>query len=274
MAQSECYKTRIFKLDPAPVTGQSGAESKVKCPKKKKHALNYHIPTKKTISLPKGLVGAKCTAPVTIDNCPCSSLLDTGSQVTTLSKSFYEENLSHSAIHSLDDLLEVEGANGQSLPYLGFIKTVITFPRSSLGADIEVPTLALIVPNLSSNSPSLLIGTNTLDVLYAQYGLAVDPVDKHFLPYGYKVLLQTLAARKKDTLDSNLGEVRLKSTDSETIQPRETKVLEGLIACRVQSIGKWVTVEAPVTAFLPGGLFVKDGLATLPSKLPQEVLVI
>ncbi|KAK7910502.1 hypothetical protein WMY93_015186 [Mugilogobius chulae] len=131
---------------------------------------------------------------------------------------------------------------------LGFIKTAITFPKSSLGADIEVPTLALIVPNLSSNSPSRLIGTNTLDILYEQYGLVVEPKEKHLLPYGDKVVLKTLAARKKHSVDSSLGEVRLHSKDCKIIEAKQTKVLERSVSCRVPETGKWVTVEAPTSS--------------------------
>ncbi len=55
--------------------------------------------------LPKGLIGAKCTAQVNIEGNPCPCLLDTGSQVTTISQSFYEQNLHGLSITSLDNLL-------------------------------------------------------------------------------------------------------------------------------------------------------------------------
>lgn len=53
-------------------------------------------------------------------------------------------------MNSLNDLLEVEGANGQSVPDLGYDETTIRFPKSVFGADIEVPTLALRCPQLQS----------------------------------------------------------------------------------------------------------------------------
>lgn len=72
-------------------------------------------------------------------------------------------------MNSLNDLLEVEGTNGQSVPYLGYVEATIKFPKSLLGADIEVPTLVLVVPDMCSTLSSVLIGTNTLDVLYEKY---------------------------------------------------------------------------------------------------------
>lgn len=267
MGQIKCPRIRLFKLDPASVVGQNGAEPKLKSPNTKKHASSRRTQTKESVSLPKGLIGAKCTAQVTINDHTCNSLLDSGSQVTTVSQSFYEEYLSHLPVHSLNDLLEVEGANGQSVPYLGYIEITITFPKSSIGADIEVPTLALIVPNVSSNSPSLLIGTNTLDTLYEQYEQNPNLGDQHSLSYGYKILLKTLATRKKCSFDLSLGEVRLHSTECETIGARQTKVLGESVTCRMPDDGNWVAVEASLLNPLPGGLLVIDGLATLPSKL-------
>lgn len=119
-----------------------------------------------TVHIPKGLIGAKSTAQVCIEGKTCNCLLDTGSQVTTISQSFYEQNLSNLKVHSLNNLLEVEAANGQTVPYLGYIEADITFPKDFLGTEIEVSTLALIVPDMRANAQStLLIGTNALDLV-------------------------------------------------------------------------------------------------------------
>lgn len=77
------------------------------------------------VKIPKGLIGAKYTANVLIDGQASTCLLDTGSQVTTMSQSFYESNLSMLDIHPLNELLEVEAANGQTVPYSGFIEIPI-----------------------------------------------------------------------------------------------------------------------------------------------------
>ena len=134
----------------------------------------------KNITLPKGLVGARCTAQVTINDKECSCLLDTGSQVTTIPNSFYQEHLSYLPIHSLNNLLEVEGANGQDVPYLGYVETTIKFPKTMFGIDIEVPTLALIVPDMRSALSSALIGTNALDILYEQYAATTSLTSPFF----------------------------------------------------------------------------------------------
>lgn len=68
--------------------------------------------------------------------------------------------------------------------------------------------------------------------------------------------------------------MRLHSTESETIVPGQTKVIEGTLGCRVQNAGRWVAVESPKSASLPGGLLVTNGLTSLPSKLPCYIPVI
>lgn len=100
--------------------------------------------------LPKRLVGIKSTAQVTVRGEEVSCLLDSGSQVTTVPESFYKQHLSEQKIHPLHDLLEVEGANGQLVPYFGYVEMTITFPRDFIGVPIDVthlPWLSLTLHN-------------------------------------------------------------------------------------------------------------------------------
>lgn len=114
-------------------------------------------------SLPKGLVGSKCTAVVSISGINVNCLLDSGSQVTTVTESFYKQNFPDQNLNPLYDLLEVEGAAGQPVPYLGYIETCITFPKDFLDAEIDIPTLALVVPDTHPNSQTpVLVGTTRL----------------------------------------------------------------------------------------------------------------
>lgn len=46
----------------------------------------------------------------------------------------------------------------------------VQFPKELIACELEVQTLALIVPDVRSNSDiPVLIGTNTLDPLYKQF---------------------------------------------------------------------------------------------------------
>lgn len=104
-----------------------------------------------------------------VEEIECESLLDTGSQVTTVSDTFYLAHFPSLPIQPIHALFEVEGAGGQHVPYLGYIQVVITFPCTVIGAEVELASLVQVVPDCHFNSRvPLLIGTNVLDRLYQQ----------------------------------------------------------------------------------------------------------
>lgn len=179
-------------------------------------------------------------------------------------KSFYEQHLSEYPINPLGDILEVEGANGFSVPYEGYIKVDITFPEEFLGATIEVATVALVVPDVKSHTqPLVLIGTNTLDILYEQQLLAESPQYQPSL-FGYRVVLKTLETRRKQNTSGVLGHVRLRGNVPEVMPAGQTVVVKGSVAVPV-GIDKCVVVEHPSDSSLPGGVFVKRCLLTISS---------
>lgn len=87
-------------------------------------------------------------------------------------------------------------------------KLTSSSPGSLFEIEPNIPTLALVVPDFSSNTDTpLLIGTNTLDPIYEQYGK--EPL--HHLesfPYGYRQVLRTLMVRKKQADSGTIGLVK------------------------------------------------------------------
>lgn len=125
-------------------------------------------------NLPPGLVGPRCVSPVSVGDTVCESILDTGSQVTTISEPFHSRYLASSPIRPIHHLLDVEGAGGQSVPYLGYVEVPLTFPDSVTGVEEQLTALALVVPECNVNSQiPVLLGTNVLLQLY-QRGIAQD----------------------------------------------------------------------------------------------------
>lgn len=139
----------------------------------------------------------KCTAQVFIEGNKVNCLLDTECQVTTIPLSFFETHLSNHSLKSLDDLLDeelkIEGANGEAVPYLGYVELNLMFPEEFLGEDTAVSALVLVVPDVDS-VPQILIGTNALDVLYSDYVERHDCRPQSFLS-GYRVVLKILEVR-------------------------------------------------------------------------------
>lgn len=79
-----------------------------------------------------GLFGPHCALTVGIEGVQCESILDTGSQVTTISEKFHAAFLTSLPLKPIDCLLEIEGAGGHTVPYLGYVETNLTFPVQSL----------------------------------------------------------------------------------------------------------------------------------------------
>ncbi len=253
--------------------GQTGAELKSDRPTTNRVSNKCQFSRKSEASLPKGLVGARCIAEISIAGEKCHCLLDTGSQVTTIPKSFYEQHLTRHTINSINDILEVEGANGLSVPYEGYIEVDITFPEEFLGVSVQVPTIALVVPNVKpSNQSMVLIGTNTLDVLYEQSLKSNSPT---YQPssFGYRVVLSTLETRRRQNTSGILSYVRLKGKAHEVMAAGQTVVVEGFVTVP-PGVDKCVVVEHPSNSSLPGGVFVKRCLLTLPKTLPYHLPVV
>ena len=53
---------------------------------------------------------------------------------TTISETFCSKYLTSFPIQPIHHLLEIEGAGGQSVPYLGYVAVPLTFPDSVTGA--------------------------------------------------------------------------------------------------------------------------------------------
>lgn len=215
MAETGSICKEAFKLAPVPGVGHPGAKQDQICPAKSELPVNCSELRSTSRRVPKGLIGSRCTADVRVAGHQGSCLLDTGSQVTTIPVSFYNKCLSDQPVQPLNELLHVEGAAGQNVPYLGCIETIVTFPKDFVGSIITVPTLALIVPDFRPEfSTSILIGMNTLETLYdqfQQFGKKSD--NSSFQPNAssYRAVLQTLQVTNQQSCSGHLGVVTLLS---------------------------------------------------------------
>ena len=81
--------------------------------------------------------------------------------MSTISQTFFEQNLAHLELHDIGNLLKLECADGQSLPYSGYMKVDINVPLS--GKNFVSPCLLLVVSEMHySASTPVLLGTNFL----------------------------------------------------------------------------------------------------------------
>lgn len=111
------------------------------------------------------LIGNVNEATVHINDIQPRTLIDTGSCVSVISKTFHDNNLPKADIKPLNGILNIECADGNNLPYLGFIEASIT---SVEGIPRSKPTscIFLVTPDTAYNANTPVIaGTNILQEL-------------------------------------------------------------------------------------------------------------
>ncbi|CAI5672770.1 unnamed protein product [Oreochromis niloticus] len=119
----------------------------------------------------------------------------------------------------------------------------------------------------------MLIGTNTLDVLFDIYS-ETDLADRQSLPHGYKVVFKITELRRKQTSGNHQGVVKLQGKVPQLIPAGSTVVVEGVALGRGLQDEKSVIVEYPSSSPLPGGLLLKAGLVDFPQRRPHKLPVV
>ena len=108
----------------------------------------------------KRLIGKVNTQIIHIGAVECSALLDSGSVISSISKNFYEDNLSHIPIQSLEISSTITSATGDPLDMVGYIEVDIEFPRVNQPLPVLVTVLRSSI--LNRDMPAL-IGSNALE---------------------------------------------------------------------------------------------------------------
>ena len=87
-------------------------------------------------------------------------LIDSGSMVTTVSEQFYNSLQNKPDLHDITEFqLDVYGANGGTLPYIGYIEAKIEVPH--MNEPLYIPALVTKVSDVNTRVP-VIIGTNVI----------------------------------------------------------------------------------------------------------------
>lgn len=216
---------------------------------------------------PNGLVGPWCTALLVIDGIPSECLLDSGSQVTTVS--IFLQLI-------LDDLLEVEGAGGQVVPYLGYLQLSIEFPKEIAERTAEVHTLALVVPGCRTNSEiQALVGTNTLDALYKVFTEGLESQHGSPQSHVYAAFVKELSNQHKMELkNGRVANVKVQGKVAHTVSAGQKMVLTGYARNVSLSLGTPILVESSSHSNLPSGLLFCNYVLTFLARTSFKVPVL
>lgn len=66
-----------------------------------------------------------------------------------ISQSFYSQYLSHRELFPINRALDIEGAAGQKVSYVGYVEMEVQFPKDACGEDKCFHILALVSPDLA-----------------------------------------------------------------------------------------------------------------------------
>lgn len=83
-------------------------------------------------TIPEGLVGPCPVVPVQIEGIYSKAILDSGSQVTLLYRSFYDRYLTHLPLTSISTL-QIWGLSPTDYPYDGYLSLKLEFLETDVG---------------------------------------------------------------------------------------------------------------------------------------------
>lgn len=212
------------------------------------------------------MIGGRNEDIIYVDGVECMSLIDTGSQVTTLSEGFLKKHFPHKEVMPCSKLFNIEGAGGAAIPYLGYC--IASVEDSSRGSPITAPLLVTADTHYSDTVP-VILGTNILQrwMPHNPNGSSLSPLTMAFR--AIRKMEQHL-----DKSEGVYGTAYLQRTT--VLDPGETLLVHGDIrltipvprsVALVQSIAGHLPKNAFITPALIG---IKNGINTVPVELTNS----
>lgn len=214
--------------------------------------------------VPMGLVGPVSTISVELNGCPCSALLDSGSQVTIVFEQWHAKYLPQIPIQPLTGL-SIWGLSACNYPYKGYILVDVSFPESLIGVKETVPVLALVCPEPQGpQQVPVIIGTNAsffqrLISLGQESGVS-DAA--HSLRIQSTVSIPCVQHKKwkEEVTDSVEGIVTWMGPGFLTIPQKGEKYADCKVGLKEQVREDILLVEAMDENLLPAGVFVPSSV--------------
>lgn len=189
-----------------------------------------------------------------------TALIDTGSTVSTVSKSYYETCLSDLPLHPMTEILHIECADGGTLPYCGYIEASITstgLPHSNLA---EYPILVVPDSNYNQKVP-VLLGTNILHHLltdiHTNYGDRYLQTAKLHTPWYLAFRSMTLQAKELRKQQNRLGIVKSAEVRPVVIPPNSSVTISGYIHRAIPHQTTPALLQATTDSNIPSDLDIQ-----------------
>ena len=172
--------------------------------------------------------------------------------------------------------LQVVGASGKPVPYVGYTEVSLRFSESTASVSEEMATLALVTPSRDGHDRTpLLLGTNT-NVIKRMLQRCKEQAGPDFLQKIKVSCAWAGAYRAMDaascisTSDGFISSVRLCGDDQITVRSGESTEIHGITTIPFD-VETPILVEAGEGCVMPGGLVIRCTLCTLPAVAKSEV---
>ncbi|KAK9542055.1 hypothetical protein VZT92_002054 [Zoarces viviparus] len=215
-------------------------------------------------SLPEGLVGPSLIHPIKVNDLSCHALMDSGSNVTIIFESWYNEHLVDVPIEPIAGL-GLWGLSDSDYPYKGYVVVEMEFPEKMTGVKGPIVVLALICPEPKHyNQTPVIVGTNA-SLFHRLWELVEESGDENivhsmriqpvYAPFQAQTLLSQSAA-----IGDVVGQVKWQGPGPLSIAPGE-KYYATCKVDRPTSVSKdIVLIDAPTSQSLPAGVLVQAGV--------------
>ncbi|XP_068451557.1 uncharacterized protein [Clinocottus analis] len=212
--------------------------------------------------LPEGLVGPSMTHPIKVNELSCQALMDSGSNVTIIFESWYNEHLLDVPIQPVSGL-GLWGLSDTDYPYKGYVVVEMEFPEKMTGVKGPIAVLALICPEPKNyNQTPVIVGTNA-SLFHRLWELMKESGNENIVhsmriqPFYAPVQTQLC---KSVAIDDVVGQVKWQGPGPLSISPGE----KCYAICKVDRptpVSKdIVLIDAPTSQSLPAGVLVQPGV--------------
>lgn len=211
--------------------------------------------------LPAGLVGPSSVLPIQIEGVYAKALLDSGSQVTLLYRSFYNKYLKHLPLTPIENL-EIWGLSSQQYPYDGCLSLRLEFPGSVAGVVETIDALVLVCPDPAVRGEvNILVGTNT-SVVKRLVEACKEKMGNDFLHTltvhpEIKDAYERVIASTDVKIDNSQGTVWFPGFKPVKICPGESRRIRGILKYSGELAAKTFLVDQPEEFCFPEELLVR-----------------
>ena len=191
--------------------------------------------------------------------------MDTGSTVSTVSEDFYKQHLHHLELFPITDILKIECADGEHLPYYGYIEAHVTTNGVPSTSDQPTHYPILVVPNSNYNGHvPVLLGTNVLqhmlDSVKNNYGNKFLQDAKLYTPWYLAFRGMTLREKELTRNHHRLGIVKSAETQSIVIPPNSSVTVSGYVDKALPYQPTTAVLQATANSMIPSDLDIVPAL--------------